>query len=203
MDEIASEQATPPLSPAHSLERLQGLGQKVVDLTREIEELEAQVALKKQERYRIRTRDMIDLMDEAGVTIVGVGAVTFVPEVEYHASVPEKRRDEAHDYLERIGAGDLIDRQLVVSFPREFADEAARLAEYVRLNYQMAQTEQKRAVPWARLTSWFKEYVSVRMVREKLPPLDRELLGATGTRQVRVDGLPKPKSKSKKSGRRG
>ena len=117
--------------------------------------------------------------------------------------------EEPEDMEGAPGAEDLVDDveivdEPVVDEPEEAEDpknegdfvwdeeESEALQEYIRKRYQMATVEEKRLVPWKRLTSWLKDLYErhgAAMARHGktdivLPPLD--IMGATVARVVNI-----------------
>ena len=174
------------------LVQAQVLASEVSSLDVKIEFVEAELSKLKSRRWEILTKELVELLDQARVDAVVVDGRTFAAEMYYKASIPEENRKEAHDWLEAHDAGDLIKRTLVVEFPKDAEEESARLRDYIRTHFQMAEVDEKRLVPWARLTSWLKgehETYSREMAEHGtskvvMPPLD--IMGATISRIVKI-----------------
>jgi len=174
------------------LVQAQALASEVSNLDAKIEVVESELSKLKSRRWEILTKELVELLDQARVDAVVVDGRTFAAEMYYKASIPEENRTEAHDWLERHDAGDLIKRTLVVEFPKDAEEESARLRDYIRTHFQMAEVDEKRLVPWARLTSWLKgEYETyTKDMAERgtsnvvMPPLD--IMGATISRIVKI-----------------
>lgn len=184
MDELAAEMDAPAETPPASLEAIQALGAEVNTLDERLAKGEALMNELRARRNQILSRDMVEMMDKVDVEFVGVAGRTFTVAPYYKASIPEEHRDEAHAWLEEHDAGDLITYELVVSFPKDCQEEAERLERYARENFQMAEVNKKRAVPWARLTSWLKELFEKQDETTVIPPL--EIMGATVGRVVKI-----------------
>lgn len=199
MRELAEEAAaTPQEAPADKLERMTALAQQVAELDLAMADLQKQLADLAAAKNKILQNDMLTVMDEAGVSTFERGGLVFKTDVAYHASIPKEQAEAGCALLEteRMDAGDLVKREVVVIFPKDAQEEAEALLDYVRKRYQMATAEQKKSVPWARLTSWYKERVQKGDV--EFTPEDEKLLGASHYRYVKVE-----EAKAAKEKRRG
>jgi hypothetical protein len=179
------------------------LAEQVETLDTRIAKGEALLKSLKAERYKIISKDMVDAM--GGITEAFEHGGKRYELTEYcKANIPEEYRDAGHNYLESAGAGALITRQVMVDFPVGFEEEANALVTYVRERYQMAEVALKRGVPWARLTSWVKEYrARQREARSQhaideatpVPPdLPEEILGISAGPLVKVSASKKAKN---------
>ncbi len=179
IDEV---EASPPQAPGDNLKRLQDLGNEAIQLEQEIDDLELEASRKKMRLQSLLNRDMVDLLDECEVPDITIRNRQFLVSTYCKASIKtdSSTAEEAYNWLEDNDAGDLIKRDVIVSFPKEFQDEAEALVTFVKERYQMADVLLKRGVPWARLTSWVKEQ---RKLGEVLP---LELLGASVGRIVTI-----------------
>lgn len=175
-----------------SLHQASAFAAEVAQLDLEIEKLEVQLASKKSRRWSILTKDLIDVMNSARVDALEHEGKVFRAEMYYKASIPEEKRDEAHGWLEDHEAGDLINRTIVITLPKESEEESKAIQDYIRQRYQMAEVEEKRLVPWKRLTSWLKDLhqrfnsdMAARGVSDiVMPPL--ELIGGTIAKVVTI-----------------
>ena len=183
-DQLAAEMEDSPGPPPATLENIQALGAEVNTLDERIARGETLMSELRARRNQIITREMVEMMDAANVEAITVAGRTFETKPYYKASIPEEHRDAAHTWLEEHEAGDLITYELVVSFPKDCQEEAERLERYARENFQMAEVSKKRAVPWARLTSWLREMFEKQDETTVLPPL--EIMGATVGRVVKI-----------------
>lgn len=189
--EIAAEiNALPQTEDKNALVKLRALADEWSSLEADIEAAEARVSQLKKRRLEIQTKDMIDIMDEAPVDSFKAGDREYIAEIHYHAAIPEKNREEGIDWLEKNNAADLVNYDVITSFPKNSHEEAAALADYIRHRYQMATVDVKRAVPWARLTSWFKQVMTMEGSRPEIP---METLGAFAMRRVKIKLLAKAK----------
>jgi hypothetical protein len=185
-EELAAEMEASPAAPAApaSLESIQALGKEVNVLDERISKGEELLKELKARKNAILSKELVDALDSTGMEDFSVDGRKFEVGPYYHASIPKEKADEAHDWLEKHDAGDLIKYELIITFPKDCEEEAASLERYVRERYQMAEVEKKRGVPWARLTSWLKELWESTDVSKVLPPL--ELMGATVGRVVKI-----------------
>lgn len=125
--------------------------------------LEARVSALHVRIREIETVELPELMLEAGVDKIGLPAYGDYPAYDakmaafYKANIaaswePE-RRNQAFAYLTKIGAGDLIKTDIVISIPRDQRAEAEKLiARLERFNPVV-----KEAVHTGTLGSWLKE----------------------------------------------
>lgn len=185
-DELAAEIAGLGASeapPADALETLQRLGEEVIHIDQRLENWAKEAKKLGERKNTILQREMVDIMDEKNIPKITVGDRTFTCDQYVHASIPEEFRDQAHDWLEQHEAGDLIKREIIVTFPKDSEEESRELKRYIIERYQMATVEEKRGVPWARLTSWLKELFASDSEDKVLPPL--EIMGAKVGRVVK------------------
>jgi hypothetical protein len=74
-----------------------------------------------------------------------------------------------------------------VSLPKDSEKESKAIMDWITQRYQQAHVEEKRLVPWKRLTSWIKERHEMSMKDPEkvvMPPLDK--FGATVGRVVQI-----------------
>ncbi len=184
--ELAEEaaQTPPPPQDEDALAMANRLGAEVNKLDALQAKLEIHMKKLAERRNAILGRELVDLMDERKIEAFVVDGRTFSVDNYYKASIPKEHSEEAHNWLENHNAGDLITYEIKVSFPKDSEDESTRLCDYIRQNFQMADVENKRGVPWARLTSWLKELWLSPDPKKVLPPL--EIMGATVGRVVKI-----------------
>lgn len=184
LDDAESDAAEQTEAPGRedALATMQALVEEVNDIDDRIAKNTDRIAELRARRNAILSRELIDLMDNHKVDHLGAQGRTFVSETFCKASITKDnpRAQAAYDWLEANDGADLLKRQVVVQFPDGFQDEADRLAQYARENYQMARVTTERAVPWARLTSWVKERL------KKGLAVEMDLLGASAGRYVKV-----------------
>lgn len=179
-----AEEAGKEASPEGALEHAQKLAAEVNAINQRVETLETDLSALKSRRWNILTKELVEVLDQAKIDAVTVDGIAFQAGPYYKASIPEEHRDQAHNWLEDHDAGDLIKRTITVEFPKDATEESAALIRYIRERYQMADVEEKRLVPWKRLTSWLQELYESRTVDTVIPPLD--IFGATVGRVVQI-----------------
>lgn len=147
------------------LKKLSDKATELRDVELEIATLEERLSTLNTRKYNIEREELPELMGEAGVDSVGIPASGNQPALDlklrpfYKAGIgaewePE-RRQAGFDYLDEVGAGDLIKTGLIVAFAREDREEAKTLLKQLRkLGHK---PEIKQDVHWATLTSWLKE----------------------------------------------
>jgi hypothetical protein len=158
------------------------LGQELVDVEREITDLEERTSEKKKRRDQIRYHDLVDAMQAAGVDRLGLEPHGNHPGYDMkllpycHANIPvswdEQKREKAFDYLDQQNAKDLYTTEVVLRFGRGQEIEANRCVE--DLKSQGYSPAVRRSTPWSTLTAWVKEQVF-----EKRRTIDLECVGAT------------------------
>lgn len=192
-DDLQSEAESAP-KPTGGLEAIRAMGAEVAALTRDIEELEAQLKEKKVRRYKLTAEQMPAVMDDAKVPEIVVDGVKLKAETKYKANIaaddPPEKREAAFEWVTEAGGGDIINNTVTVAFPKELNDEAAELFEELKRrfdNQPAIEVVRERKVPWNRLTSWLKEYVETppRPGHPKLA-IPLELLNATIGRIVTI-----------------
>lgn len=101
----------------------------------------------------------------------------------YHANIakswPPEKRQAAFDELKRLGAEDLIQTDIILSFPKASTKEVRKCAAVLRKAGYSPTIEE--GVPWARLTSWLKEHIEH---GRPFPKLD--LIGAIVGKMVKL-----------------
>jgi hypothetical protein len=190
LSELAQEAQTEAESspaPTDALETLQALGAEVNRIDDWLERAEALIKERKARKNTILGREMVDIMKEKNINYVGVEGRDFSLTTHYHASIPEEKRDEAHDWLEHHEYSDLIKYQIIVTMPKDSEEQVKKITAAIAQITNQAEVEVKRAVPWKRLTSWVKEYMEKLLPQDpKLPPLPMEILGASAGSVVKV-----------------
>jgi hypothetical protein len=186
LDELAEEAEDSPVeqAPAATLEGMQMLAEEVNTLDVRIEKGEALLAELNKRKNDILYRELVEMMDQAKVESLVVGGREFAAGQHFKAVIPEDKRPEAHAWLEEHDAGDLINNEVIVAFPKGCEEESIALETYARTHYQMASVTRKQLVPWARLTSWIKELFYSKDPDKVIPPLD--LMGAYIGRRVEI-----------------
>ena len=95
------------------------LSSLVRDLRRvekEIETAEEHLKYLKQQKHKLSVENIPQLMDEMGVERVDVDGVTVARKMIVHASIPEKRKEEAFAWLRENNLDDIIKNDVTCSF---------------------------------------------------------------------------------------
>ena len=136
--------------------------------------LETRLEQVKAAQFKLLHEDIPTAMDTAGLA----GKNTFaadpandLPQVEVHlhtyckaniaANWAEDRRAASFAHLTEIGAGDLVQTEVVVSFPREARSVALDFIEAVKEMFSASVVKPgiviNESIPWKRLTSWLQK----------------------------------------------
>lgn len=174
--------ADAPPVPADKLEALQAKAAEMRDLEKEIEDLQATIEEKAKQVWVIAHEELPSLMMDAGVDRIGLPPTGNLPGYDakmtpfYRANIAaswdQDKRSKAFQYLESIGAGDLIKTEIGVALPREKREEAKQLM----VQLASFSPSVKEAVHPGTLTSWLKEQL------QDGQSVDLEIIGGeTGT----------------------
>jgi hypothetical protein len=147
-----------------------------------------------EERYKLLNEDMPAAMDELKVKNIDVDGYVLSCGPYFKAAIkvddPPEQQDRAFAWVEKEGGGDIIKSQVIVDFPKEMLETAQELAKELSERYHNQEgigVIVKRAVPWATLTSWLKEWwLSVPPKGKKKSPIPLEDLNATVGRIVTI-----------------
>jgi hypothetical protein len=165
-----------------TLERMQQLAAEVADIDERIEKNTLRIAVLQARRNAIVTRELVELMDDAHVTQLQVGADVFKAGPYYKAVIPvEDQNHPGYAWLEAHEAGSLIKNQVVLEFPRGSEDDAKLAEDMCRKRFQQAEVSRKRMVHHGTLTKWLRE---VHESGDTMPPLD--VIGGTVGRIVKI-----------------
>ena len=155
-----------------------------------INELEERLAAARKRKNVLQFETLPAMLDNVGFDHIGLPAQDNIPAYDlmlqpyFHANIaanwaPE-RRAAAFAALEQNGDGDLIKTQLRISLPRGESELAAKIAELLRLNFNI-NPEITENVHHQTLTAWLQEQI------ENGQPLpDLETIGATVGRIARL-----------------
>ena len=97
---------------------LSSLVRKLRVVEQDVEDAETHLKALKQERQKLSTQMIPDLMDEMGVERVDVDGLTVTKKQIVAASIPVANRDEAFSWLRDRGLDDIIKNDVVCSFGR-------------------------------------------------------------------------------------
>lgn len=190
-----SEMAADAPAPSEDkLDQIRKMMRELRDDAARIENLEQTVAGLKERRRQILEKDLVDLMDSAGVRDMTLDAelnyAAFSVEVGayYHANIasdwPEEKRKKSFDWIDKYHPG-MLKNTITISCAKNTRDAQKKLLALAAKLKMPARNE--FGVPWNTLTSFVKEQIEE---EKKTPPL--ELLGAT---VGRVAKIKKPKEK--------
>lgn len=183
MDVDAAQEAGP--------DRLQHCKTKVRELrdhVAELEDLEAKVKEKKATILEIRRKELVDLLDKAGIPSLTLAAEGNSPEFTvstktiYHANIPEENKDAAYRWLKEHDQDYMIKTIFSISFGLDEAKECAAFEK--KLAKITGDYERKQAVPWNTLTAWVKEEFEA---GRKLSAKVMGLLGAEHYREAIIE----------------
>jgi len=159
------------------------------DLALEIEDLQTRLADKTKQLQTIREQRLVDLFSRAGVKVLELdrdgNLPPYVAKLKpfYKANIaadwPDDKREEAFDWLEENGEGDMIKRTFVVELGKDSEEDAEKLRKALEafgLDYN-----EKLAVPHGTLTSWLKD-----RTEKKLPLPELSIIGGQVGRVVEI-----------------
>jgi hypothetical protein len=195
---IAGETAGP---SEDKLDRVRGELRKL----RDVEEDNIILAERMSENNRIiqemKSKTLVDLFDETGITHLGLGAednhIPYEIEIKpyYHANIAEEWEDDrkaaAYNWLDKNKHGDMLRNTVTIPFGK--GTRAAQKALTTFLKKSKIEFSSKFGVPWNTLTAFVKEEIEV---HERTPPLD--ILGATVGRVASVVKVKQPRQKKDK-----
>jgi hypothetical protein len=154
-----------------SLAAVSELARKALLLEKDIEDLEATLAERKESLRNLTDERIPDALKEIGMTKF---AMTDGSEIEvkpfYSASIPADRRGEAYEWLRSHGYDDIIKNTVSVQFGRGDDDAAGDLINVIR--QQGLLPEQAEKIESQTLKAWVREMV------EKGTEFPTELFGA-------------------------
>jgi hypothetical protein len=96
--------------------RLSSLVRQLRGIEGNIEDMENSLKALKQEKHKLSTELIPQLMVEMGVERIDVDGVRVIRKLLVSASIPEERRDEAFSWLRENGLDDIIKNDVVLSF---------------------------------------------------------------------------------------
>ena len=185
MNDALAKIAQPIKPKEDKLEALRLIVRAHRDLIKRIEEQEEQLKQSMKLKWEMESRQLPDLFEEAGVDRVGIPADGNHPAYDavrspyYHANIPAEQKENAFNWLEREGHGDLIKTVVKVELgrgEREKAKEVETLLQELGVDYS-----RDLGVPWNTLTAWLKEQIEK---HGNIPPLS--LIGGTVATVVRL-----------------
>ena len=164
------------------LQAIRDAGAQLRDAEREKADIEERLRETNQKIQELQFKKLPDLMHEAGIDRLGLPAHGNLPACDaklqpfYRANIaadwPPEKRQEAFNWLEDHGHGDLLKVSVTVQFGRGDLDKARELEG--KLAAMGMQPSIGMSVPWTTLTAWLKEQVEK---YHSTPPL--ETIGGT------------------------
>lgn len=155
----------------NSLSAVAELGRQAILLEKDIEDLEATLAERKEALRNLTDERIPDALKEIGMAKF---TMTDGSEIEvkpfYSASIPVDRRGEAYEWLRSHGYDDIIKNTVSVQFGRGEDDAAGELIDNIRK--QGLLPEQAEKIESQTLKAWVREMV------EKGTEFPTELFGA-------------------------
>ena len=151
----------------------------------ELEVAQAQEALKEAQRKArdIGEHQIPELMDDIGIAeFTTKSGIKLSVKDNLRVSPPAARREEAWDWIEEHGYGDLVKRNVIVGFARDEGDQCEELLE--DLDAKGLRTKEERKVESATLKKFIKE----RLEAGDDVPLD--LFGTTQYKQTKITQKP-------------
>lgn len=155
-DAVAAVTAVQELLPDDAkLKSLAGLAAEKARLENEIKDLEAMLAVQKEELKRITTKDLPDAMRAIGVNCIGLTDGSRIElETETYVSIPEKTREQAFEWLRANGHEGIIKNAVTCSFGKGQDDEAGDLVTFLEsTGYSF---DRKTTVHASTLKAWAK-----------------------------------------------
>lgn len=142
----------------NSLSSVAELGKQALLLEKDIEDLEATLAERKEKLRNLTEERIPDALKEIGMTKF---SMTDGSEIEvkpfYSASIPADRRGEAYEWLRAHGFDDIIKNTVSVQFGRGEDDAAGDLINVIRK--QGLLPEQAEKIESQTLKAWVREMV--------------------------------------------
>ena len=155
----------------NSLAAISELGRQAILIEKDIEDLEATLAEKKEALRNLTDERIPDALKEIGMKSFEMADGSEI-EVKpfYSASIPADRRGEAYEWLRAHGFDDIIKNTVSVQFGRGEDDAAGDLINVIRK--QGLLPEQAEKIESQTLKAWVREMV------EKGTDFPTELFGA-------------------------
>lgn len=117
-DEIIDESERLESVKTKTMTELSGLVKNLNDVNKEIELYESHLKKLKQEKQRLSTEQLPNLMDEMGVERIDVDGVTVEKKQIVAAAIPVARRDEAFAWLRERNLDSIIKNDVICSFEK-------------------------------------------------------------------------------------
>lgn len=157
--------------------------------------LEAQIEEVGKRINEIKSKEIVEVFDAAGIDSLGLPQRGNVPpyEVEiiefFHANIPEDKKPEAWAWMKQTKNEDLVKTQFSVEFGLGDATKAKKFE--AGLKKLTKEYDKKQSVPWNTLTAFVKgEFKAKR-------PLSKKVMGILGATNGRVAKVIKQKVEKK------
>jgi len=194
LDEELHAAAAADTVPSDKLDRLRAACAAARDLELEIQDLEQHVKEKRRDLLDLRYKALPDLFMAARITRLDLDASGNMPSYEakmadhYHANIstswPQERQEDALNWLEDQGLGDLIKRTIEIDFGRDEHNWFGQVMKALnKLPNLTGRIKVRRFVPWNTLTAWLKEKYQN---DEELGDNDLRKLGAVVGKKVDI-----------------
>jgi hypothetical protein len=168
IDEELEADAAAQTTPPDKLDQLRAACAAARDLDLEIQDLENRVSNKQKELLELRYKSLPDLFMRAGISRLDLDPSGNMPPYEakmtdhYKAGIlaswPQEQQDEALDWLEEQGQGDLIKRTVEINLGRNENKLFEQIMKVLgKMPKIMERVKVQRAVPWNTLTAWLRE----------------------------------------------
>jgi uncharacterized small protein (DUF1192 family) len=163
-----------------SLSSVADLGKQAILIEKEIEDMEAVVAEKKEALRNLTDERLPAALLEIGMSkfVMADGSVIQVKPF-YSASIPADKRGEAYEWLRRNGYDDIIKNTVSVRFGRKEDQEAGELISLIR--QQGLIPDQAEKIEPQTLKAWVREMV------EQGTEFPTDLFGAYVGQKAKID----------------
>jgi hypothetical protein len=185
LDEMEADR---PVASSDQLDVIRAKAAELRGLEKERQDIEERLSRISERRKTITDKELVDLMDGAGVPSITLAAEGNLPEFTvavgpyYHANIaddwPDEKRAKAFAWISRYHGG-MLRNTVTISFGKGSQKQQKALEGF--LKKQKIAFSNKFGVPWNTLTAFVKEQIEE---HRKTPPL--ALLGATVGRVAKI-----------------
>lgn len=164
------------------LSRLKSLGQQAAELLQQAEALESRAGVARKAAREILEHQLPDAMDEIGLVTFALsdGTVFLITDI-IAASIRKDKEEAAFDWLRENNHGDLIKRELKITFGKGEDNIAGDVAALITERTGNPVSD-KASVHASTLKAWVKE----QMAAGNLDMAAQDLLGVYTARQVKI-----------------
>lgn len=172
--------------PEDKLEKIRHFGEKQRSLTKQLADLENQVAATKEALRRVQEQDLPEAMDDVSMASFKLDDGTEIKvKPFYAASIPEDRKDEAFEWLKEHDFDGMIKADVKVQFGKGEFEVAQSFLQFIRgFNEKAIDPDYKESVHWQTLRAFVKEQI------EGGQPLPLDMFGVFVGRKAELK-LPK------------